>query len=117
MSMNLRHAIYLITGIVALISLYPHAFDYMNAGGNFWNPIEFFGTGIAAGGAAAVLSTEMVAVCIVFWIWVIVDSRQIGLGTKWGVLFAIISYFGISFFFPLYLIVRERFLAKRQQVD
>lgn len=110
---NIRHAIYLLIGIVAVINAYPPSLQYAAAGGNFWNPVEFFAAGIAAGGAAAALSTEMVAIWTVFLIWVIFDCRKIGLGLKWGVFFAVFSYLGVSFFFPLYLVVRERYLARR----
>jgi hypothetical protein len=110
--MNLRHAVFLIVGIAALILIYPHSFQYMDEGGNFFNIVEFFAAGIEHGGAAAALSIEMFAVCVVFWIWVIADSHRIRLGAKWDVFFTIISYVGISFFFPLYLILRERYLAR-----
>lgn len=53
MSTNVRHASYLAAGLVALLVTWPHAFDWMGAGGNILNPLDFFGDVIDAGGTAA----------------------------------------------------------------
>jgi hypothetical protein len=109
-STNLRHALYLVAGVAAVLLTWPHAFDWMRAGGNIVNPIAFFGDAIAAGGTAAFLSIDMLIAWAVFMVWVVVDSSRIGLGRKWGVFFVILSYIGVSLAFPVYLVVRERFL-------
>ena len=51
----------------------------------------------------------------VFIAWVISDARRIGLGTGWGVGFALLSGLGTCFAFPLYLVKRERFLDAKAQ--
>ena len=113
MATNIKHAVFLILGIVALIVTWPHAFDWMRAGGNILNPIDFFGDAIKAGGTAAFLSLDMLIAWIVIMIWVVFDTQRIGMGMKWGWFFVALSYVGVSFMFPVYLIVRERFLDKR----
>ena len=109
-STRLRHAFFLILGVVALLTTWPHAFDWMRAGGNILDPIDFFRSAIGAGGTAAFLSIDMLVAWTVFMVWVVFDARRIGLGTKWGVFFVLLSYIGVSFAFPVYLITRERFL-------
>jgi hypothetical protein len=53
---------------------------------------------------------------LVFMDWVVADCRRIGLGTRWGVFFVALSYIGVSMAFPVYLVVRERYLDRRQAV-
>ena len=113
MATNIKHAVFLRLGIVALNVTWPHAFDWMRAGGNILNPIDFFRDAIEAGGTAAFLSLDMLIAWIVIMIWVVFDTQRIGMGMKWGWFFVALSYVGVSFMFPVYLIVRERFLDKR----
>ncbi|MET8427944.1 DUF2834 domain-containing protein [Nocardia sp. NPDC004860] len=115
MSMNLRHALYLGAGVAALLLTWPHAFDWMRAGGNILNPIAFFGDAIAAGGTAAFLSIDMLIAWAVFMVWVVSDCVRIGLGPRWGVFFVLLSYIGVSMAFPVYLVTRERFLDARDR--
>jgi hypothetical protein len=55
----------------------------------------------------------MMIAWIVFMIWVVFDARRIGMGIKWGWIFVALSYIGVSLAFPVYIIARERFLARR----
>lgn len=112
MATNIRHAIFLVLGIFALLVTWPHAFDWMRAGGNILNPIAFFHDAIAVGGTAAFLSLDMLIAWIVLMIWVVFDTKRIGMGAKWGWFFVLLSYVGVSFMLPVYLIVRERFLDR-----
>ena len=111
-AMNVRHAFYLVAGTAALILTWPFAFDWMGDGGNILNPVEFFGDGIEPGGTAAFLSVDMLIAWVVFIVWVLTDTVRIGMGRKWGVVFVLLSYIGVSMAFPFYLVVRERFLAQ-----
>lgn len=113
-AVNVRHALYVLAGVVALLLTWPHAFDWMRAGGNILNPIAFFDDAIAAGGTAAFLSIDMLIVWVVFMVWVVTDSVRIGMGRRWGVFFVVLSYIGVSMAFPLYLVARERFLSTRR---
>ncbi|OSC31563.1 hypothetical protein B8W69_03720 [Mycobacterium vulneris] len=118
-STNIRHAFFLLAGGVALILTWPHAFEWMAAGGNILDPFAFFRDAIAAGGTAAFLAIDMAIAWLVFMVWVVTDSKRIGLGYKWGWAFVAMSYVGVSLAFPVYLVARERFLAKqsRQAVE
>lgn len=111
-STNVRHAFYVLAGAVALILTWPHAFQWMAAGGNILNPFAFFGDAIAAGGTAAFLTIDMAIAWLVFMVWVVTDSKRIGLGYRWGWTFVALSYIGVSMAFPIYLVTRERFLDK-----
>ena len=112
-STNVRHACYVVAGVAALVLTWPHAFSWMASGGNILNPVAFFGDAIAAGGTAAFLSIDMAIAWLVFMVWVVTDSKRIGLGYKWGWLFVALSYIGVSMAFPVYLVTRERYLDKR----
>jgi hypothetical protein len=112
-STNVRHGFYILAGVAALLLTWPHAFQWMAAGGNILNPVTFFGDAIKAGGTAAFLSIDMAIAWLVFMVWVVTDSKRIGLGYKWGWIFVALSYIGVSMAFPFYLVTRERFLDKR----
>jgi hypothetical protein len=100
---------------VALILTWPNAFAWMAAGGNILNPVQFFGDAMAPGGTAAFLSIDMAIAWLVFMVWVLFDAKRIGLGYKIGVLFILLSYIGVSMAFPLWLVVRERYLARQER--
>lgn len=115
MAQKVKHGFFLILGLIALFTTWPHAFDWMRGGGNILNPIAFFGDAIAAGGTAAFLSIDMAVAWLVFMVWVVYDADRIGMGMKWGWFFVALSYIGVSFTFPVYLITRERFLDGRRK--
>ena len=111
-TMNVRHAFYLVVGIAAVLLTWPFAFDWIGDGGNILNPVAFFGDGLAPGGTAAFLSIDMLIAWTVFVVWVLTDTARIGMGRKWGVVFVLLSYIGVSMAFPFYLVARERFLTR-----
>lgn len=113
MSTTLRHSFFIIVGIVALLITWPFAFDWMRAGGNILNPVQFFSDALAPGGTAAFLALDMAVAWVVFMVWVVFDTRRIGMGMKWGWFFVFLSYIGVSMAFPFYLVARERFLDRR----
>jgi hypothetical protein len=55
-STNIRHAFFILAGVVALVLTWPHAFHWMAAGGNILNPVAFFGDAIKPGRTAAFLT-------------------------------------------------------------
>jgi hypothetical protein len=116
-STNIRHAFFILAGIAALVLTWPRAFQWMADGGNILNPIAFFGDAIAPGGTAAFLSIDMAIAWLVFMVWVVFDSKGIGLGYKWGWFFVALSYIGVSMAFPVYLVTRERFLEKHTRAQ
>jgi hypothetical protein len=116
-STNIRHAFFILAGAVALVLTWPHAFQWMADGGNILNPVAFFGDAMAPGGTAAFLSIDMAIAWLVFMVWVVFDSKRIGLGYKWGWIFVALSYIGVSMAFPVYLVTRERFLDKHARPE
>jgi hypothetical protein len=113
MATNIKHAFFVLIGVAALLLTWPFAFDWMREGGNILDPVDFFDDAIDAGGTAAFLSIDMAIAWIVFMVWVVFDTQRIGIGMKWGWFFVALSYIGVSFAFPVYLVVRERFLDRR----
>lgn len=114
---NVRHAFFVLCGIVALLLTWPFAFQWMADGGNILNPVEFFGDAIDAGGTAAFLSIDMAIAWLVFMVWVVFDAKRIGAGWKWGWIFVALSYIGVSMAFPFYLVFRERFVERHSRAD
>ncbi len=110
MGKTIRHTVYLVLGIAAFFLTWPHALQWMSEGGNILNPVAFFGDAIAHGRTAAFLSFDILFMWVTYMIWVVTDAHRIGLGYKWGVFFLLFSYVGVSLAFPVYLIVRERFV-------
>jgi hypothetical protein len=113
MANNIKHGVFIVLGIAALFLTWPHAFEWMRNGGNILNPFQFFGDAINAGGTAAFLSIDMAIAWLVFMIWVVFDTKRIGMGYKWGWFFVVLSYIGVSMTFPFYLVARERYLDAR----
>lgn len=109
---TIRHVIYVGIALVSLILTWAHGFDWIAQGGDISNPVSFFADAITANPAAAFLGVDILAVWLVYMIWVVADSIKIGLGAKVGVLFLLLSYLGTCFSFPIYLVVRERFQSK-----
>jgi hypothetical protein len=89
----------------------------MRNGGNILNPIQFFADAINAGGSAAFLSLDMAIAWVVFMVWVVFDTRRIGMGIKWGWFFVALSYIGVSMAFPFYLVTRERFIDSQKKLS
>lgn len=110
---NIRHTFFVAAGIAALLLTWPHALQWMADGGNILNPIAFFGDAVAAGGTAAFLSVDMAVAWLVFMVWVVFDSKRIGLRYKWGWFFVALSCIGVSMAFPFYLVTRERHLDRQ----
>ena len=114
---TLKHGIFILLGIIALVTTWPYAFDWMESGGNIFNPIQFFNDAISPGGTAAFLSIDMAIAWIVFMIWVVFDTQRIGMGMKWGWFFVALSYIGVSFAFPVYLVARECFIDNKNTTE
>lgn len=112
---TIKHVVLIALGAIAMVVTWPHAFAWMDDGGNILNPAEFFGDAIDAGGTAAFLSLDMLVAWVVFMIWVVTDAPRIGMRARTGWLFVLLSYVGVSLAFPVYIVVRERFLARATQ--
>ena len=114
MATNIRHGIFILLGLAAVLLTWPYAFDWMRAGGNILNPIDFFADAMAPGGTAAFLSIDMAIAWVVYMIWVVFDAKRIGMGYKWGWFFVALSYVCVSMALPVYIVTRERYLDNRK---
>jgi hypothetical protein len=107
-----RHIIYIILAAVSVVWAWSWAFAWMAGGGNIVNLPSFFIDSYKSGSAAAFLTIDIAVAWGVYMIWVVGDATKIGLGAKTGWTFLGLSFLGTCFAFPLYLVVRERHLAK-----
>jgi Terpene cyclase DEP1 len=110
--MPVRHLIYIVAALASVVWAWSHAFAWMAGGGNIVNLPSFFLDSYKSGSAAAFLTIDIAVAWIVYMIWVVGDATKIGLGAKTGWTFLALSFLGTCFAFPLYLVMRERHLAK-----
>jgi Terpene cyclase DEP1 len=110
--MPIRHMIYIAAALASVVWAWYHAFAWMAGGGNIINLPSFFIDAYTSGSAAAFLTIDIAVAWGVFMIWVVGDAAKIGLSAKTGWLFVALSFLGTCFALPLYLVVRERQLAR-----
>jgi hypothetical protein len=113
---TIKHALFVVFAIGSLFAAWPHAFAWMHSGGNLINLPSFFVDSYRSGSAAAFLTIDITIAWITFMIWVVGDAAKVGLGARIGWLFLALSFLGTCFAFPLYLVLRERHLARAGQV-
>lgn len=111
--LSLKHIIFIAIAFISLVLTWTQGWAWIQDGGNILNPASFFIDGFKGNHASTFLSIDILAVWMVYMIWVVMDAKRIGLGIKWGVFFLFLSYLGTCFAFPIYLVVRERFLDKK----
>lgn len=110
--MAVRHALFVLIAILSTIAAWWHGIAWVQGGGNLLLLPTFFLDAFRSGDAAAFLTIDILAAWIVFMIWVVPDAKQVGLGASKGWLYLALSFIGTCFAFPLYLVARERHLAK-----
>ena len=112
MSISIKHFVYIVLAVGSLVAAWSHGLAWMAGGGNLLNLPSFFMDAYNSGSAAAFITIDILAAWLVFMIWVVGDSQRIGLGARQGWIFVALSFLGTCFAFPLYLVVRERFLGR-----
>ncbi|OAO00761.1 hypothetical protein A8B75_17820 [Sphingomonadales bacterium EhC05] len=112
----LRHVLYILLAFFGLITSWIYGIAWIADGGNILNLYSFFRDAFVSGNAAAFLTIDILVAWGVFMIWVVWDAKKIGLGASKGWLFLALSGLGTCFAFPLYLVVRERFLERAGEV-
>lgn len=111
--MAVRHALYILIAVASAAAAWRHGLAWVGEGGNLLLLPTFFLDAYRSGSAAAFLTIDILAVWIAFMIWVVPDAVRIGLGARKGWLYFGLSFIGTCFAFPLYLVARERHLARR----
>ena len=111
MGISARHALFIAAAVISLVWAWVKGVAWVVAGGNLINLPSFFIDAYNSGSAAAFLTIDILFVWGIFLVWVIADARRIGLGTRTGALYALLSLLGTCFAFPLYLVRRERWLC------
>lgn len=117
MSISVKHLVFVVLAVVSLVAAWSHGIDWIAGGGNLLNLPSFFIDSYRSGSASAFLTIDIAVVWAAFMIWVVGDSRKIGLGVRWGWIFVALSFLGTCFAFPLYLVIRDRFLARNGQAE
>ncbi len=110
--MSIKHGLFVVVAIGSTIAAWLHGFAWIAGGGNILNLPSFFLDSYNSGSAAAFLTIDILAAWMVFMIWVVGDAAKVGLGARWGWIFVALSFVGTCFAFPLYLVMRERFVAR-----
>lgn len=110
--MGIRHALYILIAFLSAAAAWWHGIAWVREGGNLLLLQTFFLDAYRSGSAAAFLTIDILAVWIVFMIWVVPDAVRTGLGARKGWLYFGLSFIGTCFAFPLYLVARERHLAR-----
>ncbi len=110
--MSLKHIFYIAFALVSVVWAWSHAFAWMAGGGNILNLPSLFIDSYKSGSAAAFLTIDIATAWAVYMIWVVGDAKKVGLGARPRWIFLALSFLGTCFAFPLYLVVRERHLAK-----
>lgn len=108
--MSIKHILFIVAALTSFVWAWSQGLAWIVAGGNLLNLPSFFIASYRSGPAAGFLTIDILFVWITYIVWVIGDAGRIGLGTKWGVVFALLSFLGTCLSFPLYLVVRERTL-------
>ncbi|HMO69233.1 MAG TPA: DUF2834 domain-containing protein [Novosphingobium sp.] len=112
MARQIRHGAYLVAALVSLVWAWSQGLAWMAGGGNLINLPSFFIDAYNGGPAAAFLTVDILFAWGVFIVWVLSDAKAIGLGSRVGAGFVALSFLGTCFAFPLYLLMRERHLAR-----
>lgn len=112
--MAARHALYVLIALVSTAAAWWHGIAWVREGGNLLLLPTFFIDAYRSGSAAAFLTIDILAAWIVFMIWVVPDAEHVGLGARKGWLYFALSFVGTCFAFPLYLVARERHLARNR---
>jgi Terpene cyclase DEP1 len=112
MTASVRHLLYIVLAVASVVAAWSHGLQWMADGGNLFNLPSFFIDSYLSGSAAAFLTIDIAVVWAAFMIWVVGDAARIGLGVGKGWIFVGLSFLGTCFAFPLYLVIRERHLAK-----
>lgn len=110
--MAARHLLYILIAVASAAAAWFHGIAWVREGGNLLLLPTFFLDAYRSGSAAAFLTIDILAAWTVFMIWVVPDAVRIGLGARKGWFYFALSFIGTCFAFPLYLVARERHLAK-----
>lgn len=113
MAQTARHSLYALIAFASLIFAWLQGVDWILGGGNILNLPSFFIDAYRSGSAAAFLTIDILAVWIAFLLWVVPDAVRVGLGARTGWIFFGLSFLGTCFAFPLYLVVRDRHVARQ----
>jgi hypothetical protein len=112
MNFSAKQLIFILIALVSVVFAWIHGLAWMSGGGNLINLPSFFIDSYRSGEAAAFLTIDILGAWAVFMIWVVPDAIKTGLGAKTGWIFVGLSFLGTCFALPLYLVLRERHLAK-----
>jgi hypothetical protein len=109
-----KHALFVAAAVISPVWAWAKGVAWVTEGGNLINLPSFFIDAYNSGSASTCLTIYILFVWGVFLVWVIADARRIGLGTRTGAAFGLLSMLGICFAFPLYLVRRERWLDRER---
>lgn len=104
--------VYALIGTVALFATGSQALPYF---GDDDGPIagteQFWRDAMTANNASLFLVFDVVLLGLAIFVWMGIESRKLGIGTRWFVAYVVLSVvIGISTFVPYFLAHRQRIL-------
>lgn len=112
--MSRREAVYALFAIVGLIGTWIFNAQYAVQTDGF-DPVEWLRLGFV-NPAAASLTIDVLVAFAVFIVWALAESRRIGMRHGWlyPVLGLLVAF---AFAFPLFLLLRERYLRTMSSLE
>lgn len=103
--------IYGLIALTALIGTWTHFLGYLRLG--YFRGFQLFWDDTLLHPASRFITVESLLIDLAIMIWTVLEARRLGIRGVW--VYLVVGIFvAISFTFPLFLIHRERVLARRE---
>lgn len=103
--------VYGLIAMIALVSTWSHALGYMRDG--YLRGFNLFWEATLINPASRFITADLLFLVLAIMIWMVMEARRLEIRGVWIYIFFGI-FVAISFTFPLFMIHRERSLARRE---
>lgn len=104
--------LYGLVAVTALLGTWTHFLGYLRYG--YFRGFQLFWDDTLLHPASRFITVESLLIDLTLMTWAVLEARRLGIRWVW-VYWVIGIFVAISFTFPLFLIHRERVLARREQ--
>lgn len=113
--MSIPRVLYLVLAVAGLIIPWYYNLQFMQQSGGAFDIVEFMAAA-ATTPAAQSLSWDLAIACIAGLVWIVFESKRLGLRFFW--LYIVLAFtVAYAFAFPLFLFVRQGKLEAMQQQE
>lgn len=107
--------VYVLIGVIAFVATGSQALHYLASGdGPLAGTGQFWRDAVTANNASRFLVLDVALLGLAVFVLMGVESRRLGIGTHWLVLYVVLSVLvGISTFVPFFLAHRQRLIDAR----